>query len=210
MLTVIHKCFPSGDPFSYGFDVPPWIAESLEYHKILLRMAVIVTQPAQQALASSGRKRERARARETREDYLSPRVSPSRAPVFSCAHYFQAPATQANSYHTPPAERAFFRLLADFGVLEALCSLQGEGRNLEDALRSRFIFLLQPPLKVCVANRNIGQIYFTALFLFSFSFFFHHSSCRKDQFTVFRLKLGTQDFTDVDQGHPTRIQFKTT
>ena len=27
---------------------------------------------------------------------LSPRVSPSRAPVFSCAHYFQAPATQAN------------------------------------------------------------------------------------------------------------------
>jgi len=28
--------------------------------------------------------------------YLSPRVSPSRAPVFSGAHYFQAPATQAN------------------------------------------------------------------------------------------------------------------
>ena len=27
---------------------------------------------------------------------LSPRVSPSRAPVFSCAHYFQAPATQAS------------------------------------------------------------------------------------------------------------------
>ena len=34
------------------------------------------------ALGSSGRKRERAR------------VSPSRAPVFSCAHYFQAPAMQ--------------------------------------------------------------------------------------------------------------------
>ena len=28
--------------------------------------------------------------------FLSPRVSSSRAPVFSCAHYFQAPATQAN------------------------------------------------------------------------------------------------------------------
>ena len=28
---------------------------------------------------------------------LSPRVSPSRAPVFSCAHLFQAPATQAIS-----------------------------------------------------------------------------------------------------------------
>ena len=27
--------------------------------------------------------------------YLSPRLSPSRAPVFSCAHYFQAPAMQA-------------------------------------------------------------------------------------------------------------------
>ena len=26
------------------------------------------------------------------------RVSPSRAPVFSCAHYFQAPATQAKSF----------------------------------------------------------------------------------------------------------------
>ena len=35
------------------------------------------------ALGSSGRKRERAR------------VSPSRGPVFSCAHYFQAPAMQA-------------------------------------------------------------------------------------------------------------------
>ena len=33
MLTVIHKCFPSGDPSSYGF-VSPWIGESLEYHKI--------------------------------------------------------------------------------------------------------------------------------------------------------------------------------
>ena len=30
--------------------------------------------------------------------FLSPRVSPSRAPVFSCAHYLQAPATQAMWY----------------------------------------------------------------------------------------------------------------
>ena len=44
-----------------------------------LRLGVhSLRQPAQQALGSSGRKRERARARETR-------VSPSRAPVFSCA-----------------------------------------------------------------------------------------------------------------------------
>ena len=38
----------------------------------------------------------RARGRHARGDCsLSPRVFPSRAPVFSCAHYFQAPATQA-------------------------------------------------------------------------------------------------------------------
>ena len=43
-------------------------------------------QSAQQALRNSGRKRERARARETR-------VSLSRALVFSCAHYFHAQAT---------------------------------------------------------------------------------------------------------------------
>ena len=34
--------------------------------------------------------RQKGRARETRS-------SPSRAPFFSCAHYFQAPATQANA-----------------------------------------------------------------------------------------------------------------
>ena len=42
--------------------------------------------------------RENGRARETREgwgSYLFPCVSPSHAPVFSYAHYFQAPATQA-------------------------------------------------------------------------------------------------------------------
>ena len=39
----------------------------------------------------------RARGRHVRgEGPLSPRVSPFRAPVFSCAHYLQAPATQAN------------------------------------------------------------------------------------------------------------------
>ena len=41
------------------------------------------------ALGSSGHKKKRAREKETR-------VSPSRAPVLSFAHYFQAPAAQAN------------------------------------------------------------------------------------------------------------------
>ena len=44
----------------------------------------------------SERKNGRARGRHAgAEGSLSSRVSPSRAPVFSCAHYFQAPATQA-------------------------------------------------------------------------------------------------------------------
>ena len=45
----------------------------------------------------SGRKKEQAHERETRE---GTRVSPSCAPVFSCAHYFHAPATQANKMVT--------------------------------------------------------------------------------------------------------------
>ena len=32
----------------------------------------------------------------------------------------------------------------------------------------------------------------------SFIYFFYHSSCRKDQFTVLNWKFGTQDFTDPD------------
>ena len=38
----------------------------------------------------------RARGRHARDATSFLRVSPSRAPVFSCVHYFQAPATQAN------------------------------------------------------------------------------------------------------------------
>ena len=65
------------------------------------------TQPALQALGSSGHEKKRAREKETRD---TPRVSPSRAPVLSFAHYFQAPATQ------PPSHRdvlgASWRVLA--------------------------------------------------------------------------------------------------
>ena len=39
----------------------------------------------------------RKNGRARRRHASRPRVSPSRAPVFSCAHYFQAPATQAKS-----------------------------------------------------------------------------------------------------------------
>ena len=37
-----------------------------------------------------------------------------------------------------------------------------------------------------------SPLYFSFLYLF-----FHHSSCRKNQFTVLILKFGTQDFTDA-------------
>ena len=47
-----------------------------------------------EVVAGSWRKKERVHERETREGRGS-RVSSSRAPVLSCAHYFQAPATQA-------------------------------------------------------------------------------------------------------------------
>ena len=41
--------------------------------------------------------KENAREKETREET---RVSPSRAPVLSFTHYFQGPATQANSFYS--------------------------------------------------------------------------------------------------------------
>ena len=42
-------------------------------------------------------KRRHARGGGDRESSLTPRVSPSRAPVLSFTHYFQAPATQAKN-----------------------------------------------------------------------------------------------------------------
>ena len=63
----------------------------LEHARGAWRDLLLVTRPFPIALGNFsatfgvwGRKRERAR------------VSPSRAPVFSCAHYFSAPATQAS------------------------------------------------------------------------------------------------------------------
>ena len=49
---------------------------------------LLMSQPAQQALGSSGHKK---------KTVFTPRVSPSRAPVISFAHYFQASATQATN-----------------------------------------------------------------------------------------------------------------
>ena len=47
-----------------------------------------------------GTRKKKAREKEIRKGKDSPRVSPSRAPVLSFAHYFQAPATQALDSYT--------------------------------------------------------------------------------------------------------------
>ena len=44
-------------------------------------------------------------------------------------------------------------------------------------------------------KENKNKVVSYIIFVF-FPYFFHHTSCRKDQFTVLILKFGTQDFTD--------------
>ena len=58
-----------------------------------------VTQPAQQAPEVVSQERMGAREGHTGRVFLSPCVSPSRVPILSCVHYFQAPATQAIHYN---------------------------------------------------------------------------------------------------------------
>ena len=58
-------------------------------------------------------------------------------------------------------------------------------------------FFYSGPWKVCVANQIPYRANIIRHFIFVFFlYFFYHSSCRKDQFTVFISKFGTQDFTD--------------
>ena len=44
-------------------------------------------------------------------------------------------------------------------------------------------FFFEPLKKVCLSNRNIGQICLNVYFLF-YSFVYYSSPCRKDQFAV--------------------------
>ena len=64
-------------------------------------MGLVPPSPLACALGSSGRKRERTRARETR-------VSPSCAPVFSCTHYFQGLLRRLPSLQTLLLSPSFF------------------------------------------------------------------------------------------------------
>ena len=58
---------------------------------------------------------------------------------------------------------------------------------------------LDPPLPsllfIQVVLTKVLNLKHHFIFVF-FIYFFYHSSRRKDQFTVFNLKCGTQDFTD--------------
>ena len=72
-----------------------YVPGHLVNHKKLLRRILACVAGAW----TTGHKKKRAREKETREgkgSSLTPRGSPSRAPVLSFAHYFQAPATQAS------------------------------------------------------------------------------------------------------------------
>ena len=46
-----------------------------------------------------------------------------------------------------------------------------------------------------INNKKSGELYYIFVF---FLYFFHHSSCHKDQFTALILKFGTQDFSPAD------------
>ena len=54
---------------------------------------------------------------------------------------------------------------------------------------------MAPVEGLCCKPKYRADIIYHFIFNF-FLYFFYHSSCRKDQFTVLSLKFGTQDFTD--------------
>ena len=47
--------------------------------------------------------------------------------------------------------------------------------------------------------------YNSPLYFCFLSLFFYHSCCRKDQFTVLNLKVGTQDFTNPRSRGPSLV-----
>ena len=55
-------------------------------------------------------------------------------------------------------------------------------------------------------KENKNKVVSYIIFVF-FPYFFYHTSCRKDQFTVLILKFGNQDFADfTDPGVLTFLQ----
>ena len=86
----------------------------------------------------------RARVRHARD--VSPRVSPSRAPVFSCAHCFQATATRANCNYISLSDKQIkdLRLLL-FYVKQYLYTCK---RMQKKATTSEFISKLIIQLKI--------------------------------------------------------------
>ena len=92
----------------------------------------------------------------------------------------------------------FFRL-PDFARDSKLCvAYRAKEEISRTRVRAPFSFYLSfkaPVEGLCWKPKYRANIIHHLIFVF-FLYFFHHSSCRKDQFTVFRLKFATQDFTD--------------
>ena len=63
-----------------------------------------------------------------------------------------------------------------------------------------FFSFKAPVERLCCKPNYRANIIHHFIFVF-FLYFFHHSSCRKDQFTVLIFKFGTQDFTDPGDPH---------
>ena len=63
------------------------------------------------------------------------------------------------------------------------------------SLRKDLISVIAPVEGLCCKPKYRANIihYFISVFFLNV---FHHSSCRKDQFTILVLKFGTQDLTD--------------
>ena len=96
-MTVVHRFdyVIINKRFRYSFTLPETYTLGARDSSYALDVGLTDPYPSiscYQALESSGHKKKRAREKETR-------VSPSRAPVLSFAHYFQAPATQSNLLH---------------------------------------------------------------------------------------------------------------
>ena len=63
------------------------------------------------------------------------------------------------------------------------------------SLPTGLISVIAPVEGLCYKPKYRANIIHYFIFVF-FLYFFHHCSCRKDQFTVLILKFGTQHFTE--------------
>ena len=121
------------------------VVQQLDQYKPQPYFATDFSQPTNCNLEVVG-VRENGRARVRHARGVSPRVSPSRAPVFSCAHCFQTPATRANCNNISLSDKQIkdLRLLL-FYVKQNLYTCK---RMQKKATTSEFISKLIIQLKI--------------------------------------------------------------